>query len=370
MNCPHIPELRYSEFGARLKESISGGRYPLSASIEITNRCNLQCRHCFIQCDRATWVDDAELSTAEICSILDQIAEMGTLWLLLTGGEPLVRPDFAEIYMHAKRRGFLITLFTNATLLTDEIADMLATYPPFAVEVSLYGRTAEVYERVTGVPSSFERCMAGIWRLADRKLLLRLKTPVMTLNVEEIWDIKAYAESLGAPFRFDPMINAGMAGGGGPVAYRLSTEQIVALDMADAQRMEEWREFCDRSVGPRIATDLLYACGAGIRAFHIDADGRMNVCLLARQPRFSVLRGKVREGWLEALPRERERRARTSSPCSTCALRNLCGNCSAWAEMESLEPDAPVAFLCDLAHARARVFGREEMAPQIAEQAR
>lgn len=359
MNCPHIPELKYSEFGTRLKDAIGGKRYPLSGSIEITNRCNLRCQHCFIQCDRATWENDPELTTAELCGILDQIADAGTLWLLITGGEPLMRPDFTEIYLHAKRRGFLITLFTNGTLVTDEIADLLAAYPPFAVEVSLYGRTAEVYERVTTVPGSFERCMAGIRRLHERKLLLRLKTPVMTLNVGELWDIKAYAEELGVPFRFDPMINAGMVGGRDPIALRLSPEEVVALDMADPKRMAEWREFCEKFVGERVPTDDLYVCGAGVRTFHVDAAGRMSVCLLSRRPGYDARVGSFAQGWAEALPRERGRKVSGNYRCNACPLQNLCGQCAAWVDMESGDAEKAVPFLCEVAHLRAEASGLE-----------
>jgi len=358
VNCPHIPELKYSEFGTRLKEAVGGGRYPLSGSIEVTNRCNLRCQHCFIQCDRQAWEHEPDLTTAEWCDILDQMAKAGTLWLLITGGEPLMRPDFAEIYMHAKRLGFLVTLFTNGTLVTDEVADLLEAYPPFAVEVSLYGRTQEVYERVTTVPGSFARCMAGIQRLHQRRLLLRLKTPVMTLNVDELWDIKAYAEELGTPFRFDPMINAGLAGGKEPLALRLSPEEVVALDLADPERMSEWREFCSRFVGERIPTDDLYVCGAGLRTFHIDAAGRMNVCLLSRRPQYSVRAGSFREGWEQALPNERKRQVSAAYGCNRCRLQALCGQCVAWAEMECGQAEQAVPYLCAVAHERAKAIGR------------
>ncbi len=367
MNCPHIPELKYSEFGIRLKEAIAGRRYPLSGSIEITNRCNLRCQHCFIQCDRASWEDDIELTTAELCGILDQIAEAGCLWLLITGGEPLMRSDFSEIYLHAKRRGFLITLFTNATLLTDEFADLLAAYPPFAVEVSLYGRTAEVYERVTQIPGAYERCMAGIARLHRRQILMRLKTPVMTLNVDELWDIKAYAESLGARFRFDPLINAGVAGGQAPVELRLPAEQVVELDEADPERMAEWRDFCDRHIGERPVSDDLYTCGAGLKSFHVDAAGRLNICLLSRQPGYDLRAGSFAEGWAVALPEERQRKARPGYSCNVCPLQALCGQCPGWAEMEYGEPDRAVPYLCQVAQLRARALGLPEAIVDAAE---
>ena len=118
--------------------------------------------------------------------MIDEIAAAGCLWLLYTGGEVFLRPDFLDIYTRAKGQGLLITLFTNATLITPEIADVLAARPPFSIEVTVYGRSREVYERVTRVPGSYDRCLKGIERLRERGLPLKLKTMALTLNRHEL----------------------------------------------------------------------------------------------------------------------------------------------------------------------------------------
>src|SRR6185503_239215 len=104
----------------------------------------------------------AELTLDEHRRILDQMAAAGCLWLLYTGGEILARRDFLDIYTHAKRNGFLITLFTNGTMITEKVADYLAEWRPFSVEITVYGRTRATYERLTGVPGSYDKCMRGI----------------------------------------------------------------------------------------------------------------------------------------------------------------------------------------------------------------
>ena len=168
MDCPHIPELNYAAFSQRLHESVAGERIPICGSVEVTARCNLRCAHCFINLpanDRRAQAQ--ELAGSEWRAFLDQIVDAGCLWLLLTGGEPFLRPDFLDIYTHAKKNGLLITLFTNGTLITEREADHLAEWRPFAIEITLYGRTQETYERVTGVPGSIStttRC--SIWVLA------------------------------------------------------------------------------------------------------------------------------------------------------------------------------------------------------------
>ncbi len=108
------------------------------------------------------------------------------MWLLFTGGEIFARKDFLDIYTHAKKRGLLITLFTNGTQITPAIADYLADWRPFAIEITLYGRTRETYERLTRVPGSFDRCMRGIRLLKERGLPLKLKTVAVTINRHEM----------------------------------------------------------------------------------------------------------------------------------------------------------------------------------------
>ncbi|MGC9469022.1 MAG: radical SAM protein, partial [Anaerolineae bacterium] len=98
MDCPYIPELSYSDFGTRLRERIAGKRVPLSGSLELTFRCNLRCKHCYLDGVHDGIPGQEELTTEEWYDLLDQMADMGTLWLLMTGGEPFVRPDFLDIY--------------------------------------------------------------------------------------------------------------------------------------------------------------------------------------------------------------------------------------------------------------------------------
>ena len=163
MECPYIPVLKYSEFSKRLDDKLKGRHVPLGGSIEVTARCNLHCVQCYINLPVGNIkAQEKELTYKELCSILDQIADEGCLWVLLTGGEPFIRPDFLDIYTYAKKKGMLITLFTNGTTITPRIADYLAEWRPSSIEITLYGATKETYEKVTGVHGSYEKCMRGI----------------------------------------------------------------------------------------------------------------------------------------------------------------------------------------------------------------
>ena len=139
------------------------------------------------------------------------------------------RKDFLDIYTEAKKRGFLITLFTNGTMITPRIADHLAEYRPFAIEITLYGATRETYETLTQIPGSFDRCMKGIRLLQERSLPLKLKTVPTTINFHEVFEMKRFAEQdLGVEFKFDPLLNPRTDCSQSPLAVRLSPEQVSA----------------------------------------------------------------------------------------------------------------------------------------------
>jgi radical SAM protein with 4Fe4S-binding SPASM domain len=357
MDCPHIPELGYSEFGKRLKEKIAGKRIPLSGSIELTFRCNLRCQHCYVAHGHAGLPGQAELSTAEWQRILAEIAAQGALWLLITGGEPLIRRDFEEIYLYAKKQGFLVTLFTNGTLLTERTADLLAEWRPFRVEITLYGHTQETYERVTGIPGSHARCLRGIELLLERGVPLNLKTMLMTLNKHELWQMKAFAESLGADFRFDPLLNAGLDRQSRPKHLRLSPPEVVRLDLQDPERVKEFRRFGSQFVGKPADPRYLFHCGAGLQSFHIDPYGQLSVCMMARAQEYDLRSGSFHHGWDEFLAGVRFQPPQGEYPCSRCDLISLCGQCPGWADMESGACQRPVEYLCQVAHLRAEAFG-------------
>jgi len=250
----------YEDFALGISRRVSGKRIPLRGTIEVTRRCPLTCAHCYNNLPLTDQLARrSELSYEEHCGIVDEIVEAGCFWLLYTGGEIFARSDFLDIYKYAKNKGLLITLFTNAVLINKKIADSLAEYPPHSIEITLYGHTKKTYEKVTGIPGSFERCLRGIQLLMERKMLVKLKTVTITLNKHEIWEMKRFVEEdLGLEFRFDAMINPRIDGSQSPLALRLTPKEVVALDLEDPERLAEWNRFCERYSGIRIC--LRHVC--------------------------------------------------------------------------------------------------------------
>lgn len=357
MECPPIPEVNYRKFSDGIHSKVVAKRIPIDGTIEVTHRCNLNCVHCYCNLAASDKVAARkELNYEEICDIIDQVVEEGCLWLLFTGGEPFIRKDFIDIYTYAKKKGLIITLFTNGTLITPEIANYLKEWPPFSVEITLYGITKETYESVTRRRGSFDRCMEGVHLLLEKKIPLKLKTMVMTINFHEIWDIKRYVHNLGLDFRFDPIISSRLDGDKQPCQYRITPQEIVKLDLKDKDRLREWKGFCQRFLGPG-NSNLLYNCGAGLNSFHINPYGRLQVCEMSREPNYDLRKGRFKECWYHVFPRIRAKKPKGDYPCGQCDLIALCGQCPGWAQMENNNEELPVEYLCQIAHLRAEAFG-------------
>jgi MoaA/NifB/PqqE/SkfB family radical SAM enzyme len=259
-------------------------RFPYSCQWEVTCRCNLHCVMCYTDCFNRPDAIRQELSTDEILRIMDELAEAGTLELCLTGGEPLARSDFFQLSEHAIHCGFLVTVFSNGTLITEAHADRFAALRPHRIEISLHGMTRETFERITLRQASYDRCFQAIGLLLDRQIPLVLKSTAMTLNQQEILDIKRYVEALGVVrYKLGEEMRPELDGGAGPFQYALSEPDL----WRDARRHD--------------SLDAL-PCRSGMRAFHIDAYGRLQLCSGNRRQSYDLRTGSFQEGFFEALP--------------------------------------------------------------------
>jgi radical SAM protein with 4Fe4S-binding SPASM domain len=355
MTAPPIEEVTLAEF---LEEAGAyARRIPLEGTIETTFRCNLNCVHCYVNEPASSrGVKERELGLDRLKGLIDEIAEEGCLDLLLTGGEALLRPDFPELYLHAVRRGLRVSLYTNGTLVTERIADLLAAYPPALVEITLYGMTRETYERVTRVPGSFDRCLAGIRLLHERRVPLKLKTMVLTWNEPEVGAMREFARSLGVGFRHDSLLNPRVdCGAHRDPGLQVSAERAVAVDLADPARRrayeESYRRLSERGA-ETAASEHVYACGAGQIGFTVDPYGQLQLCQLSRRQAYDLRGGSFARGWHEFFPALRARTWQSNAVCRHCDLRPVCGSCPGSAEMETGDIEGLVPQFCEITHLR------------------
>lgn len=343
--CEHdITELGLEVLSERI---VGTGRHPFSGSLDLTARCNFACRHCYMRPYR----DEEELTAAEWIGIFDQLVEAECLNLQLSGGEPLLRPDFTEIYRGARERGFVVSVFTNASLMTDEIVRELAERPPVWVEVSLYGASEETTRRVTQRERMFEKSLRGVRMLKEAGLSVLLKTMLVRDNADDLPALRDLAESLGCTFRFNGEIFGRIGGEPIPEDVVLTDDECVAIEWQDEAHQKYWDGVLDQKYPPR---QKLFRCRAGHYGFHIGPYGDMNVCILLRDPGYSLKTGTFRQGWEEALPAVLAQ-SFTTNECDTCELFPLCSPCPAKNALEHGDLHRKSERLCSRAHAIARV---------------
>ena len=357
-----MEQLTYGAFSAELHKRQAGERVPMQVSIEVTRRCPLECLHCYNNLPMSDMdAKRRELTKEEHFLVLDELVDLGCFWLLYTGGEIFARKDFLEIYTYAKKKGFLITLFTNGTIMNEQIADYLAEWPPFAIEITLYGRTRETYEALTAIPGSYDRCLRGIRLLKERKLPLKLKTVATSINKHEVLAMRQFAEEeLGVEFKMDGQINPRIDCSQSPLAVRLSPEEVVALDLATPKTANEYRSLAERTLSETPSSgeaDTVYVCGGGMKSFAINALGEVSICVISQQETFSLRNAGLRSVWESSLKHLRDRKRSRVTKCTECRIKLLCGMCPANGEMESGDRETPVEFLCHVAHLRAHAVG-------------
>ena len=299
MTSEEIPSIGEREFARRIAP---GQRFPLSGQWELTCRCNLACLMCYTDPFNTPGHIGQELEYDEVIRILDELHDAGCLELCFTGGEPLARADFLRIYTYAKQKGFLVTVFTNGTLITPEIADQWVRYPPSMIEISFHGLTETSFDSITRGRGSHARCLAGVRLLLERRLPVTLKTTGMTVNRDEVLAIKEHVQRLGnVQYKFGADIRSRLDGAEDVYDYQLTAEELAAIEQQDPEfRGERARQDCEKQEMIRSDQDL---CRGGRYKFHIDAYGQLQLCSANRRQSYDLRQGSFREGFYECLPR-------------------------------------------------------------------
>jgi len=330
--------------------------YPWNGQIELTYRCNLDCIHCYC---KGSEDKGKELTTGEWKEILDEIHQEGCVWLALTGGEPLIREDFLEIYAYAKEKGFIITIFTNGCLLTEEIINYLKKSPPYCIEITLNGITKNTYEAITQIPGSFSKAIEVIQKLAKNKLPLKLKVNCLKQNRHQVGKLKKWTEDLlGRPaenkyhFKYDPMIYPRLNGDKTPCQYRLSFEEMLEVKRQDPDIYQEYQKGL-HSDFPEVERDrsFLYYCNSWMSHFFINPYGRLKFCICSDKLSVDLKTTSFSEGFYKRFPQILNERFKTNSKCQNCHLRPICYYCPARAYLETGDGEAPVPYYCELAKA-------------------
>ena len=335
-------------------------RLPLQGSLDLTYRCNNNCRHCWLRIPPGAPEKRDELSFDEIRDIVGQARAMGCREWSISGGEPMLRPDFADIFDYVTRKAARYSINTNGALITPQIAQLMRRKG--SKMVVLYGATAEVHDHVTRTPGSFERAMRGFAYLKEAGAGFTVQLIPMRDNYHQWDEMQALAQSLSKHWRCgaawlylsacgDPERNREIK------RQRLSPRDVIELDKPDMS-CPDLTGF-PKPVRSEGDDRLFAACIAGRRDFHVDPYGGMTFCGFIKDPAllYDLRQGSFQECWEEFIPSlaDKVRGGREYlENCAACELRSDCRWCPVYGYLEHQRFSAPVDYLCAVAQEKRR----------------
>lgn len=373
-NCEAMENNTYIEKIQIGKSSLWKDNTPLLSKldIELTERCNFKCIHCYINLPEGDkTAKSRELSTEQVKTILNEAASLGCLTVRFTGGEPLLREDFEELYTYTRKLGLKVILFTNASLISPHLIELFARIPPLKeIEITVYGMCEQTYEEITRTPGSFNLAWRGINLLLENKIPFVVKSVLLPSNMDERKKFVSWASTipwmdhspnyvvfLNLRARRDLENKNRII-----KKFRLSPEESIKFLLdGNESYTKDTLEFCNHFIGP--PGDNLFTCGAGLRSGCVDAYGNFQPCMLLRHPDvvYELKSGTLKDALDPFFSKEvREKKAQNSdylSRCARCFLKGLCEQCPAISWMEHGTLDTPVEYLCKIGHAQARYLG-------------
>lgn len=341
-----------------------------SIIIELTERCNNNCIHCYINKPEDDPVSlKRELSSSEIFHILNEAASLGCMNVRFTGGEPLLRSDFEQIYLHARKLGMLVEIFTNATPLTPQLVELFARIPPRRkIVVSVYGISKNVYEKVTRVSGSHEAAFRGLNQLLKKNIPTIINTPILSQNKHEMEVMESWVSThLKSNHPSTSVMFLSMHARRDKVKSDLikmnripPQEGLNILIKNKEEYIRGAQQFFSRNSWE--SNSNLFTCGAGIGGGCVDAYGILQMCTMLRHPKtgYNLKQGSLKDAINKFFPSIREMQAsgrQYLSRCANCFLKNYCDNCPAqsWSAHGTL--NGIDEYFCEIAHTEARFLG-------------
>lgn len=356
----------WGELSGRLTVNACMKQIPLNGEFELTPRCNLSCKMCYI-CKRPDdkGVQKRELNAKEWIALGQSALQAGTLFVLLTGGEIFLKEDFKEIYEEYVNMGFNLTLNSNGTLITSKSASWLSKIPPSQIDITLYGASRETYFKVCGNPEGFDAAIRGISLLLDQGINVRLRTTIIRSNIgdyEKMMEIaKEFGLDLGIVNYISPRRDDHLQS---PQEIRLSPKDLAAFEKKLVNHIElpvgeeskealiEAQQYAlhNLEIASALSEKSVFPCEAGKIAYWITWDGRMIPCPNMNQPVTYPLKEGLFKAWdnlkmlCTAIPEAKE--------CKVCSYKNQCCSCPANLYGETGYYDKPAHYLCELARER------------------
>lgn len=329
---------------------------PVNASLELLPLCNMNCDMCYVRLSREQMEAQGRPRTAEEwLDLARQMQKAGVLFLLLTGGEPLIYPDFKSLWTELKKMGFVLTLNTNGTLLDEAWADFFAAHKPRRVNITLYGADETAYRELCHYPGGFQRTIQAIRLLHERDVDVRVGATVTKENRKDMQRIAAIAKELDAAINIDTYMMPATREREKPFDEQARMNpQEAARARVEGERLqksaEKFREYAGAMLyaathtppGPDEPGRM--SCLAGRCSLTVNWQGMMRPCVILSEPSVPVFDVGFDEAWKQMV--RHVEGVRLSAHCSACRLRFVCQTCAACALYESGSYDGVPEYMC------------------------
>lgn len=339
-------------------------KVPLYGVLELLPLCNLNCDMCYVRMSREEMEEVGRLRTMEEWTkTAEDMMKAGTLFVLLTGGEPLLYPHFRELYQKLRELGMIITINTNGTLIDEAWADFFAENKPRRINITLYGASNETYERLCHYPGGFDKAVNGIRLLRERNIDVKVNGSLAKANVDDRMKIIELGESLDAPVRIDTYMYPSVR----ERNHAYNNQARLDPEMAAKARVE----VLQREMGEEVfaqyrkiqldeaentpegeAVPGQMACRAGKSSFVVNWQGEMRSCVVLDKPSIPLRDVEFEEAW--KFTKKETESLRISARCSSCKLRKVCNTCVAAAIAETGKADGVPEYLCRYTEATVR----------------
>ena len=335
-------------------------RTPLGGGFELLPFCNMNCNMCYVR-NNTPDLWNYVLSAEQWIDIARQAMDAGCLYILLTGGEPLLYPDFKKLYIALQSMGFILTINTNGTLIDEEWADFFAQYPPRRINITLYGAGNETYDKLCHLSDGFDRVIRAFHLLSERKVSLRMNVTLVKENRDDLEKIAEISRETGIPFiptthLFPPVrketedhlfFSSRMT----PEEAAESRLKATFLRNPDVDPKEQARALLKSLTGPRAAAvrNIGFSCKASYSEFWINYKGEFSACGMLTEPKVSLLKHSFADAW--KFVGEQSDQKITCVTCRTCAKKSFCQTCAASCFTETGSFSGRPEYLCRLTDA-------------------
>lgn len=304
----------------KIKKSAFEKKVPIHATFELTPRCTFNCQMCYVHLlNEDIPKFGKELTAAQWLEVGKQAADMGVLSLCITGGDPLLHPEFRKIWIGLSQMGFKLILQTNASLINNDILQLFEEYPPHIIKITLYGSNNEIYKEVCGIENGFTKVDKGIKALQEKGHFIQLVTTFIKQNKEDAQNIAKYAQDNHLPWFHSSSCYPSLRGAN-------SKASKCAIDFFSPGCSKEMAELWHNLPAQKDDLPIKICKGYGTE-FNISWNGNMIFCLFVGKPELSVLEHSLAECWEELL--KYCEGLRWPKECYTCEVRDRCRRCLA-----------------------------------------